>query len=282
MIELGNYNELGCLRHTAHGAFLGDQEGTEILLPSKYVPSDLQEGDRITVYCYLDGQERPVATTIHPLIIRGGFAYLEVVETHDFGAFVDWGLEKHLFVPYREQSGSLSPGEVHLFHCYMDEQSFRLAASMRYQKFTEPAVDQELYNKEVEILPARKTELGWESVVEQLYMGMLYFDRIYREIDPNRPLKGHVTKIREDGKLDLDLRKQGYAQVEQSVQDVFQALLENDGFLPLNDKSDPTRIQTELGMSKKTFKKALGWLYKKRCIGIEEEGIRLLQQKLPD
>ncbi len=281
MIELGSYNTLKCLRHTPHGAFLGDGEGTEILLPSKYVPQDFPVGSDLEVFCYLDGKERPVATTLKPGIIRDGFAHLEVMETHDFGLFVDWGLEKHLFVPYREQIGNPMPGSKYLFYCYMDEQSFRLAATMRYHRHTKPAEDVELLNREVEILPGRKSELGWEAVVDQQYLGLIYFDRIYRDIPSDRPVLGYVTKIREDGKLDLDLRKQGYGHVEDVVRDVFEALLRHDGFLGLHDKSDPAQIQELLGISKKSFKKAVGWLYKNRCIELEPDGIRLLTDELP-
>lgn len=270
-----------CLRHTPHGAFLADGEGTEVLLPAKYVPEGLEVDQEIEVFCYLDGKERPVATTLKPLIQRNGFAYLKVVESHDFGAFADWGLEKHLFVPFREQLGRAEPGNTYLFHCYMDTQSFRLAGSMRYRRFTQPAEDNDLLNSKVEILPGRKTDLGWEAVVEQKYLGLLFFDRIFGEFDPLAPLEGYVSKIREDGKLDLDLRKQGYGHVEGIVQQVFDELMRNDGFLPLHDRTDPEHIQRVLGISKKSFKKAVGWLYKNRCIELTPDGIRLLKDQLP-
>ncbi len=281
MIELGSYNTLECLRLTPHGAFLGDGEGTEILLPAKYVPEDFLVGSELEVFCYLDGKERPVATTLRPGIVRNGFAHLEIVETHDFGAFVDWGLEKHLFVPFREQLGAPRPGGKHLFYCYMDEKSFRLVATMRYHRHVQPATGEELLNREVEILPGRKSELGWEAVVEQKYLGLIYFDRIYKDLSTDRPVTGYVTKIREDGKLDLDLRKQGYSHVEDVVRDVFEALLSHDGFLALHDRSDPAEIQDQLGISKKSFKKAVGWLYRNRCIDLEKNGIRLLTDELP-
>ena len=174
MIELGNYNTLKVLRSTSIGLFLGDDEGTEILLPNKYVPEDFQIDQEMEVFCYLDNAERPISTTLEPKIVRNGFACLEVVEVGAYGAFMDWGLEKHLLVPFREQSQRMEEGNTYIVHCYMDEESMRLTGSSRVDKFLSNENVAYEQNDEVDLLVHRKTPLGWEVIVDNRYKGLIF------------------------------------------------------------------------------------------------------------
>ncbi|GMN05423.1 S1-like domain-containing RNA-binding protein [Croceitalea sp. MTPC5] len=276
MIQLGNYNELTVNRSTSVGVFLEDDDGTEILLPNKYVPENVKLDEKLTVFCYLDSQERPVSTTLKPFIIRNSFAFLKVVEVNSIGAFLDWGLEKHLFVPYREQRVKMEAGRWYVVYCYLDEQSFRLTASSKIDKFLSNEEISVKYNDEVEILVSRKTELGWEVIIGHKHKGLLFFDEVFRPIAIGDTLKGYIKRIREDKKIDISLQALGSKMLDATASLIYKKLLEEDGFLPLHDKSLPEEIKRKLQLSKKAFKKGVGVLYKDRKITIQEDGIRLI------
>ncbi|WP_350286045.1 S1-like domain-containing RNA-binding protein [uncultured Croceitalea sp.] len=278
MIELGNYNELKILRSTSVGLFLGDDEGTEILLPNKYVPEDVRPDDMLSVFCYLDHQERPIATTLKPKIIRNGFAYLEVVEVNEIGAFLDWGLEKHLFVPFREQHSRLTAGHRYVVHCYLDEQSFRLVGSTKLDKFLKNTEHDFTVNDEVEILVSRKTELGWEVIIENKYKGLIFFSDVFKPLSIGLSLTGYVKNVRDDRKVDIVLQPIGMKMLDEVANTIYEKLKAADGFIPLNDKSPPELIKDYLQMSKKAFKKGVGVLYKNRKILIKEDGIQLVEK----
>ncbi len=278
MIRIGDFNELKVLRSTSVGVFLGDAEGTEILLPNKYVPKQIKRDEKIKVFCYLDHQQRPVATTIDPLVKRDGFAYLQCVATSNIGAFVDWGLEKHLFVPFREQQERMVVGKWYIVHCYLDEKSFRLTASSRIENYLRTFDHSLANNQEVTLLIYRKTEIGWEVVINNTFKGLLYFDDVFKRIEVGQRTKGYVKKVREDGKLDITLQPVGAKMLEVTAQYVYEKLKEGGGFLPLHDKSSPEAIQDQLELSKKSFKKAIGVLYKERKILLKSEGIYLLDK----
>ncbi|MAU15766.1 MAG: GntR family transcriptional regulator [Muricauda sp.] len=276
MIELGNYNTLKVLRSTSVGLFLGDDEGTEILLPNKYVPEDFEIDQEMEVFCYLDNAERPVSTTLKPKIIRNGFAYLEVVEVGAYGAFLDWGLEKHLLVPFREQSERMEDGNKYVVHCYMDEESMRLTGSSRVDKFlSNENIDYD-QNDQVNLLVYRKTPLGWEVIVDDMHKGLIFDSDIFKPISVGDTLKGYVKNIRDDKKLDISLQPIGAKMLEPTAKMIFDKLEENNGFLPLHDKSSPEEIKKVLHLSKKAFKKGVGILYRQRKINIQDDGIRLL------
>lgn len=275
MIRLGAYNNLKPVRNTSVGVFLEDDEGTEILLPNKYVPEGLDFDETIEVFCYLDHSERPIATTLKPKIIRGSFAYLKVADVNNYGAFLDWGLEKHLLVPYKEQSTPMEVGKNYLVHCYLDELTFRLAASARLDKFLDSENIEFKVNQEVKLIPWRKTDLGWEMIIDQRHKGLLFNNDIFKKINRGEELDGFIKNVREDGKIDLSLQPLGVDVLAPTAEIILEKLKANDGFLPLNDKSKPERIQEIMGMSKKTFKKGVGVLYKNRKIEINDEGIRL-------
>lgn len=276
MIELGNYNTLKVLRSTSIGLFLGDDEGTEILLPNKYVPEDFQIDQEMEVFCYLDNAERPISTTLKPKIIRNGFAYLKVVEVGAYGAFMDWGLEKHLLVPFREQSQRMEEGNEYVVHCYMDEESMRLTGSSRVDKFLSNDNVSYSQNDPVDLLVYRKTPLGWEVIVDDSHKGLVFDSDIFKPISVGERIKGFVKNVRDDKKLDISLQPIGAKMLEPTAKMIFDKLVQHNGFLPLHDKSSPEDIQKTLHMSKKAFKKGVGILYRQRKINIQEDGIHLL------
>lgn len=276
MIQLGNYNTLEILRSTSVGLFLGDNEGTEILLPNKYVPDPIEIGEQLTVFCYLDSNERPVATTLTPLIIRNEFAFLEVAELNAYGAFMDWGLEKHLLVPFREQRLKMEQGKKYVVHCYLDEQSFRLTASNKLDKFLDNENILKKVNDTVSLLVSRKTDLGWEVIIDNSYKGLLFFSDVFKEIRIGDSMQGFIKNIRKDNKIDVSLLPIGQKMLEPTAELILQKLIEAEGFLTLHDKSSPEEIKEKLQLSKKAFKKGVGALYRERKIKIEANGIRLL------
>ena len=276
MIELGNYNELEVLRDTSVGLFLGSATGTEILLPNKYVPKTVEIGDKLSVFCYLDHEERPIATTLCPTVIRNRFGFLQVVEVNKIGAFMDWGLEKHLLVPFSEQRDKMKEGQWYVIHCYMDDVSFRLVASNKIDKFLSNEKLSVREREEVDILFTRLTDLGWEVIINDAHKGLVYSNEIYKRVAVGDRSKGYIKKIRPDNKLDVSLQAIGEKVLEPTANTIYARLMDHGGFLPLHDKSDPLLIMKELQMSKKTFKKGIGTLYKARKIEIKDDGIHAL------
>ncbi|SFS99953.1 hypothetical protein SAMN04487906_2425 [Zhouia amylolytica] len=275
MIKIGEYNTLEILRLTSVGLFLGDEEENDILLPNKYVPENYEIGDKLKVFCYLDHDERPVATTLKPKIILNNFALLQAVEVNEIGAFMDWGLEKHLFVPYREQARKMEKGKWYLVYLYMDEETDRLVASSKTNNFiSNEELSVEKF-EEVDLIVSRHTEMGVEVIVNQRHKGLVYENEIYSDLHLGDRLKGVVKKIRDDHKIDISLQQIGYKNIEPTAQKILKELEDNNGFLGLHDKSDADLIKEMLGMSKKSFKKAIGSLYKQKLIQIKEDGIYL-------
>ncbi|PIB22985.1 S1 RNA-binding domain-containing protein [Maribacter sp. 4G9] len=275
MIEIGRKNDLKILRDTSVGLFLGDEDGNDILLPNKYVPASYEIGQNIEVFCYLDYDERPVATTLEPDIMLGEFRLLQVAEVNEFGAFLDWGLEKHLLVPFREQRSKMKQGQWYVVHCYLDEKSGRLVASNKLDKFlSNENLDLKEW-EEVDLVVTRQTDLGWEVIVNERHKGLVYFNEVFKTVNIGDVLPGCVKRIRNDNKIDISLQPLGSKVLEPAATKIYNVLKENGGFLPLHDKSDPEEIRDMLQMSKKTFKKGLGTLYKERKVDLENNGIRL-------
>lgn len=275
MIYLGKFNNLSILRETSVGLFLGDDDGTDILLPNKYKPDSYQIGDKLDVFCYLDHQERPVATTLKPYVQRDRFALLRVAEVNEIGAFMDWGLEKHLLVPFKEQRFKMVEGQSYVVYCYLDEVTFRLVASNKLDKFlSNNTMDLEV-GEEVSVLLTRESDLGWDVIVNNTHKGLIYANEIFKKLAVGDKLRAYVKKIREDQKLDISLQPIGLAVIEPSSQKIIDFLKDNDGYMELNDKSSPEAIKDTFEMSKKTFKKALGSLYKDKVILLKEDGVYL-------
>lgn len=276
MIELGRINNLEILRDTSVGLFLGDEEGNDVLLPNKYVPTAYEIGEKIKVFCYLDYDERPVATTLEPDIMLGEFRLLQVAEVNEFGAFMQWGLEKHLLVPFREQRVKMKEGQWYVVHCYLDERSGRLVASNKLDKFlSNDTIDLKEWEK-VDLVVTRQTDLGWEVIVNEKHKGLVYFNEVFKPINIGDVIPGCIKTIRKDNKLDISLQPLGTKVLEPAAKKIYEVLVESGGFLGLHDKSAPEEIRDVFQMSKKTFKKGLGTLYKDRKIKIESDGISIL------
>ncbi len=273
MIELGNYNTLKILRETAVGLFLGDDDVDDLLLPLKYIPEEFNIGDDISVFCYLDHEERPIATTLKPLIKRNAFGWLRVAEVNEFGAFLDWGLEKHLFVPFREQQTKMIEGESYVVFCKLDEKSFRLVASSRLNKFTKNEDISLSPKDEVDLLVSRQSELGWDVIINNKYQGLVFKSEVFQPMKVGATLKGYVKKIREDNKVDIVLKPIGHLALEPAAMQIYEKLELAGGYISLHDKSAPEEILQMFQMSKKAFKKAIGALYRDRKIEIKDDGI---------
>ncbi|ESU28652.1 hypothetical protein FLJC2902T_12430 [Flavobacterium limnosediminis JC2902] len=281
MIEIGKYNTLTILRDTKVGLFLGnpelDPEGThDILLPNKYVPADFKIGDEITVFVYLDHEERPVATTLEPYIFLNEFSLLRVNYINEFGAFMNWGMEKDLFVPFKEQARPMEQGKRYLVYMYKDEKTNRLVASSKLNQFlTNDDITVEV-GEEVDLIVSHITDLGINVIINEKHKGLLYLNEVYDDLRTGDRIVGFIKNIRPDGKIDVSTRKLGFENIEPSSQVILDELKASRGFLRLNDNSHPEDIKTVLKMSKKTFKKAIGLLYKQKLIDIKEDGIHLL------
>ncbi|WP_337042356.1 CvfB family protein [Emticicia sp. 17c] len=279
MLKLGVKNTLKILRGTSVGMYLGDKEGNDVLLPKKYIPDDAIVGDTIEVFIYKDSEDRIIATTLEPKVQLNQFAYLQVMAVTAIGAFLDWGLEKDLFVPFKEQNRKLSTGEWCAVYVYLDEETERLVGSCKVNKFFEKENIELEAGEEVDLLIFEETNLGLNAVVNNRYKGLIYENEIFQRVKLGSQIKGYVKNIREDNRIDVSLQKQGYANIEPNAERILTKLKENEGFLDVTDKSDANYIMYQLEMSKKTFKKAVGALYKQRLITIEEDGIYLTKQQ---
>lgn len=278
MIEIGKYNELEILRETTIGLYLGDEEGDDVLLPNNYCPESYEIGDKIWVFVYLDNQARKIATNMTPKILLHEFAFLEVVAVNDAGAFLEWGIVKDLLVPFKEQRMRMEVGRWYIVYMDIDEKSGRLFAS---NKIEHRLVNEDLTVKEgdkVELLVLQKTDLGFSVIINNKYKGLIFENEIFEEIRVGQKQIGYVKNIRADNKIDITLQPQGYLHAKDPHMDLVErALHNNNGFLPLHDKSTPDDIYAMLKMSKKAFKRSIGNLYKAKKIEITSEGIRLIE-----
>lgn len=282
MIEIGKYNTLTILRDTKVGLFLGneaeDPEGIhDILLPNKYVPNQFEIGDDLTVFVYLDHEERPVATTLEPYIFLNEFALLRVNYVNQVGAFMDWGMEKDILVPFKEQARPMEKGKRYLVYLYMDEKTNRLVASSKTNQFLNNENLTVENVEEVDIIVSHITEIGINVIINEKHKGLVYKDEVYDDaIRTGDRMRGYIKTIRPDNKIDVSLHKLGYQNIEPNAQKILDELKASRGFLRLNDNSHPEDIKTILKMSKKTFKKAIGSLYKERKIEMKDDGIYLI------
>lgn len=273
---LGRVGTLQVIEAHDHGMLLEGGDLGEILLPSRYVPEGLKSGDKIEVFLYTDSEDRVVATTDRPLTIADEFASLKVVDTNNVGAFLDWGLPKHLLLPFREQRQRVREGQYVLVYVRVDEVSGRLVASAKIEKFlAETAPTHVLDGSKVELVIAGETDIGTNVIVDHNYWGL-----IHRSVSnvPRRGTRctGYVARVRDDGLADITLQPPGYKRVTGATNQLLEALEKSEnGFLPIHDKSAPEEIMACLSMSKKVFKQALGALYRERRVRIEKNGIHL-------
>lgn len=277
MINIGKINKLTILRETTSGLFLGDNSGEDVLLPKKHMPRSFNIGDKIDVFIYLDKENRKIASTQKPLIQLNGFAKLRVTNITKFGAFLDWGMDKELFVPLGEQRDQLFRGEQSFFTLRFDNRSGRLFASNKIERYLNND-DLDVNEKDqVDLRVFNETEIGFSVIINDKYRGMIYKNEIYKDIYLGDNLTGYIKKIREDNKIDISLQPIGYRNSTDPNADIILKLVkEANGFLPVTDKSAPEEIYDLFGISKKAFKKAIGTLYKQRIIEITSEGIKVL------
>ena len=277
-IRLGKYNQLEVVKEVDFGVYLDGDEDGEILLPKRYVPEGCVPGDMLNVFIYLDMDERLVATTLEPYVQVGEFACLEVAWVNQFGAFLNWGLMKDLFVPYREQKAKMVKGGKYMVYAYIDEESYRIVASAKVERFLSKDRPEYEPGEEVDILVWQRTDLGYKVIVDNKFGGMLYHNEIFQPLQPGKQLRAYIKQVREDGKIDLELQKGGYKKIDDFAETLLRYIESQGGYTDLNDKTDAAVIYNAFGVSKKTFKKAVGDLYKKRLIVLEEGGMRLVPQ----
>jgi predicted RNA-binding protein (virulence factor B family) len=274
-MKLGQINDLTILRFTSVGAYLGDEEDNDVLLPNKYLTPDLEIGNVISVFLYKDSEDRIVATTETPLIKLNEFKYLKVKEVGPFGAFMDWGLEKDLLVPFKEQRLKMEEGRYYLVTLRIDEATDRLVASSRINRFLEPCEVPEILNEEVDVMICETTDLGVAVIIEGLYKGIIYRNDINRVLRKGEHYPAFVYNIREDGKLDVRFVRSEVQRFDEAAEKILE-VLKDKKVLYLSDKSDPDDIREQVAMSKKMFKQAIGKLYKARLITISETAIELI------
>ncbi len=279
MLQLGKRNDMTVQREVDFGVYLDGGELGEILLPSRYVPENCKVGDVVNVFLYLDSEERLIATTKKTLIEVNHFACLEVKWTNEHGAFLDWGLMKDLFCPFKEQKIKMQIGNRYVVYAYIDAVTYRIVASAKIEKFLsneEPTYEP---GDEVEILVYQRTDLGYKAIVDEKFSGMIFSNNIFQSIRVGDRMKAYIKQVRPDGKIDITLQPSGRGHVMGFAEELLNRLLEADGgFLPYHDKTDPDVIYAAFGVSKKVFKKAVGDLYKRNLITLEGDGITLTDE----
>ena len=277
MIKIGQHNELKALRETTVGFFMGDEEGNDVLMPNKYVPDDFREGDMLEVFVYRDSEDRPVATTLMPKILLNSFAVLKCVAVDRVGAFFDWGMEKDLLVPFKEQNKNVRENHWYMLHMYLDEDTDRVVATTRWADYCEKEDIGLTTHEPVKLIVAERTDLGYNVVINNMYKGLLYENEIFETVHTGDRLNGYVKIVRPDLKIDVALQEAGHGNVTSGAREIIEYLEDNDGFMPLTDKSDPEDIKIALKMSKKNFKRALGALYKQKKVLIKPDGVELIR-----
>ncbi|MFH1118403.1 MAG: S1-like domain-containing RNA-binding protein [Bacteroidota bacterium] len=277
MAIAGKTNSLRISKIVDFGVYLDGEQLGEILLPMKWVSEGTKPGDTIKVFIYFDSEDRLIATTMQPLAQVGEFALLKARAVNTVGAFMDWGLDKDLLVPYREQKAKIVAGKYYLVYVFADPLSGRIAGSEKLERFFDPDPSELEAGTEVDLVIWAKSDLGYKAIINNRYEGLIYSSEIFTELQRGEQMKGYVVKVRDDGKIDLSLFKPGYGKVDGLSQKIIDMLKQHHGFIGISDKSPAEEIYQMFGMSKKTFKKAIGTLYKQRILTIEDNGIRLHQ-----
>ena len=277
MINIGQFNTLTITRFTDHGAYVDGGEVGEILVPKAYVTKSMRPGDTLDLFVYLDQSERLVATTEQPLATVGDFAYLEVAWVNEHGAFLNWGVMKDLFVPFRQQKRTMEVGESYIVFVDIDEETGRLMATAKIDKYLYPAREHYYHRgEEVDLLVWQRTELGLKVIVDNRHAGLVYNDQLFApEPKTGDRLRGTVVNVRPDGRIDVSLQRLGKSRFRDFAEVLYEELqAESEGFLSFTDKSSSDDISARFGVSKKTFKRAVGTLYREKKIILEEGGIR--------
>jgi hypothetical protein len=277
MAEIGVLNNLRVVKEVDFGVYLDGGEHGEILLPRRYIPENCKVDDCVRVFIYPDSEDRLIATTEKPYAMAGDFALLKVVAVNSVGAFLDWGLPKDLLVPFSEQSPIMEKGKSYIVRVYVDK-SNRIAGSARLDRYLDNDTGNFHANQEVELLICNQTDIGYKAIVNGTHWGVLYYNEVFQSLKRGQKTKGYIKKVRDDNKIDLCLQKPGYEKVDDITETILGVLKEQGGFISVTDKSPPEVIYKLFGVSKKTYKKAIGAIYRKRLITIENNGIKLISK----
>ena len=275
-LKLGDYNHRKVVKEVDFGMYLDGGEEGEVLLPARYVPEGCKVGDELEVFLYLDIDEKLVATTLQPKAKVGDFAYLEVAWVNEFGAFLDWGLMKDLFCPFREQKMKMQKGKGYIVHVHLDKESYRIMASAKIERYLSQEIPPYKPGDKVELLVWQKTDLGFKVIIDNQYQGLVYQGQIFKDIHTGDRTVGYIAQVRDDGKVDVMLQPTGRRMTKDFGDTLLQYLKAHDGYCPLTDKSRAEDIYDLFQVSKKNYKKAVGDLYKRRLIVLHEDGIRLV------
>jgi predicted RNA-binding protein (virulence factor B family) len=278
MPSIGKYNNLKILKELDFGVYLDGADLGEILLPKRYVPQGSKTGDEVEVFLYFDSEDRIIATTERPFAAVGEFALLRVKSVDSFGAFLDWGLTKDLLVPFREQKVTMVEGRSYIVYVFFDRSSNRIAASAKLGQFLDRIPPEYEIGQQVDILIWQATEMGYKAIINHFHYGMLYSNEIFQKLNVGQSMKGYIKKIREDNKIDLSLFPPGYARVSENTDKILEYLTQQGGYAAITDKTPPETIYNLFGISKKTYKNAIGGLYKQGLIVLEKDGIRLTKR----
>lgn len=276
MVNIGKYNTLRVIKEVDFGVYLDGEDEGEILMPVRYVPKDCKVDDLVDVFLYLDSEDRPIATTEKPYAQVGEFAMLRVKSVNKVGTFLDWGIMKDLLVPFREQKVTMMEERSYLVYIHVDEESKRIVASAKLNKFLDKTVPEYVVGQEVDLVIESETELGYKAIVNNQHWGILYENEVFEQLAKGLKMKGYIKKIRTDNKIDLSLQPLGYMKVDPMSQMIMDQLKKDGGFIAVSDKSDAELVYQVFGISKKTFKQAVGALYKKRLITLDTDGIHLV------
>lgn len=274
-IKLGDYNRMTVVKQVDFGIYLDGGDEGEVLMPARYVPEGCKPGDELDVFVYLDNEERLVATTQTPLAKVGDFAFLKVSWVNEYGAFLDWGLMKDLFCPFREQRMKMEKDKGYIVHVHLDNESYRIVASAKVEHYFDPSFPPYQHGDEVDLLVWQKTDLGFKVIVDNRFPGLVYKNQVFRDIRTGDRLTGYIDIVREDGKIDVMLQPTG-RQMTMNLSDVLLDYLESHGGVCLlTDKSPAEDIYSMFNVSKKNYKKAVGDLYKRRLIVLCDDCIKL-------
>ncbi len=275
MIELGKLNKLRIVKEVDFGLYLDGGDAGEILLPTRYVPMKFEIDEMLDVFIYKDSEDRIIASTVFPVVMVGEFALLQAKAVDRFGAFMEWGLMKDLMVPFSEQQVRMEQGKKYVVRVLVDETTQRIIGSARIEKYLDKEPQSYIEGQEVDVLIANQTDLGYRVIINNSHTGIIYQNEVFQPIERGQRIRAYIKKVREDLKIDVCLNKPGYEKIDQLTDRIIAKLKQHEGFIPLNDKSDSEEIYKMFNESKKTFKKAVGALYKAKKILLEENGIRL-------
>ena len=276
MINLGTYNTLRIVKRVDFGLYLDGGDEGPILLPRRYATPEMHIGQELSVFIYLDQDERPVATTEAPLAQVGQFAWLQVAWTNRYGAFLHWGPMKDLFCPFREQKQPMEQGKHYIVYVMEDLETHRLMATAKVERKLSNQRPPYRHGDDADCLVWQKTDLGFKCIVDNQYQGQLYDNQIFRPLHTGDRLTAYIDHIRRDAKIDLTLQPTGHRHTLDFAETLLRYLHENGGYCELADKSDATLIADRFKVSKKAYKKAVGDLYRRRLITITDDGIRLV------